>query len=247
MLWLICLSQSGHTAGIKLRTKNGAQRTTNVKKTTPRTFVAFCSSLMILPCRELFREATLLVLEWWLRIGPEYLCGHGEDELLLCLELMLAAPLWARMVAARRIGPPLVVNSAVLVFPVELKRGIIVSQDLIAGAVIRFNRIMARFFHIWSKKRCCYEFLLIRLAALLQSKQRTIVLEDFTIRCVEHDSNLHLFTGKLTPRRFFMFQSYKFQRRKRICEIFKRMTRFWFFAFQSDYMLARWVIIRIDG
>lgn len=36
------------------------------------------------------------------------------------------------------------------------------------------------------RKKYCYEFLLIRLVALLESKQRTAALEDFTIRCGEH-------------------------------------------------------------
>lgn len=64
----IPLSHSGHNAGTILRRKNGAHRTTNVKNTTPKTLVAFCSKRSILPWREEFLEITLDVLEW---------CGLG--------------------------------------------------------------------------------------------------------------------------------------------------------------------------
>lgn len=64
----MCLSHSPHTTGSRLSTKNGAHRITKVKKTTPRTLVAFCSSLMIRPCLEEFLDITLEFLLWWLRM-----------------------------------------------------------------------------------------------------------------------------------------------------------------------------------
>ena len=52
-------SQSGHTVGSRFSTKNGAHNITNVKNTTPSTFVAFCSNLIIRPWRDELREITL--------------------------------------------------------------------------------------------------------------------------------------------------------------------------------------------
>lgn len=59
----IFLSHSGQTDGTRLRTKKGAHKMTKVKNTTPNTFVAFCSSRMILPCLEEVLDKTLELRE----------------------------------------------------------------------------------------------------------------------------------------------------------------------------------------
>lgn len=82
---------------------------------------------MILPWRELLREITLLVREWWLRTpGPECrpLSRLGDDGLPgFSVRLAPVAPLCARTVAARRNGIDLVpADSKVLVLPVNEKK-----------------------------------------------------------------------------------------------------------------------------
>lgn len=74
-------SQSLHTVGTKFNTKNGAHNMTNVKNTTPSTFVAFCSRRMMRPWREEFREMTLELREWCDRTVPQRV-KHGVDLLV---------------------------------------------------------------------------------------------------------------------------------------------------------------------
>ena len=56
--------------------------------------------------------------------------------MLLCLELMLAAPLWARIVAARRIGAGLDVSRVVLVLPAEYR-----FLEIVRFEIVRLGRL----------------------------------------------------------------------------------------------------------
>lgn len=85
----IFCSQSPHTVGTKFSTKNGAHSMTNVKNTTPSTFVAFCSSRMIRPCRDEFRDITLEFREWCDRTVPHRV-KHGVDLLVFARPLTLS-------------------------------------------------------------------------------------------------------------------------------------------------------------
>lgn len=80
---LMYSSHLGQTFGSRFNTKNGAQRMTNVKKTTPSTFVAFCSNRMIRPCRDEFRDITLELREWWERSVVDLWRLQGDEGILL--------------------------------------------------------------------------------------------------------------------------------------------------------------------
>lgn len=58
---------------------------TKVKKTTPSTLVAFCSSRMIRPWRDEFRDITLELREWCDRTVPHRLNRHGVDLFVFVL------------------------------------------------------------------------------------------------------------------------------------------------------------------
>lgn len=78
---------------------------TNVKNTTPNTLVAFCSSRMMRPCRDEFRDITLELREWWDRMVVVRCNRHGDDGALLALGMSpLIILLWLRNVAERRNG-----------------------------------------------------------------------------------------------------------------------------------------------
>lgn len=99
---------------------------------TPRTFVAFCSNLIIRPCLEEFREITLEFREWCERIVA-FLCSmHGDDvifwEFMFLISLEFMVLLWCRSVTERRSGDELanddllgVCNKDVLAFPPTLE------------------------------------------------------------------------------------------------------------------------------
>lgn len=119
ILWSIFFSQSGQKAGSKFNTKNGAQSMTKVKNTTPKTLVAFCSSLIMRPCLQLLRDTTLLVREWW---PPRGALGLGLN------------PLCALNVAARRNPDDLVmpwtkVVSVIIRITINIFRVIVGSYD----------------------------------------------------------------------------------------------------------------------
>lgn len=114
--WLIFDSQSGQTVGSKFSTKKGDHKMTNVKKTIPRTFVAFCSSRIILPCRAELRDMTLEFLEWCDLIVVERCKMHGDDVFFfdssasissLFVIFLLDIELSFRSVAERRNGEDL--------------------------------------------------------------------------------------------------------------------------------------------
>lgn len=88
--WLIFCSQSPQTVGNRFNTKNGAHNITNVKKTTPSTLVAFCSSRIIRPCRDEFLDITLELREWWDRTVPQRVNKHGVDLLVFVLLITLS-------------------------------------------------------------------------------------------------------------------------------------------------------------
>lgn len=67
------------------RMKNGAHNTTNVKNTTPNTFVAFCSNRRIRPCLDEFLDMTLEFLEWCV-LGVR--CGLTPTGCLALIDLL---------------------------------------------------------------------------------------------------------------------------------------------------------------
>lgn len=127
-------SQSPQKLGTKFKTKNGVHKITNVKNTTPNTFVAFCSSRMMRPCRDEFRDMTLEFREWWDRIVAPRVIKHGADLFVAFGSPPLALPptftplmrLWLRSVADRRNGDAIVgtllgVSSNVVLWPPKLE------------------------------------------------------------------------------------------------------------------------------
>lgn len=85
----ICLSHESQIAGIRLSTKNGAHKMTNVKNTTPSTLVAFCSSLMIRPCLVVLRIMTLELRPYGLLLDPDslVLAATAAIRVLAALEI----------------------------------------------------------------------------------------------------------------------------------------------------------------
>lgn len=104
---------------------------TNVKKTTPNTFVAFCSSRMMRPWRDEFRDMTLEFREWCERMVAPRVIRHGVDlfatvESAVPLAFMPLMRLWLRSVAERRSGDAIVgtlfgVSNNVVLCPPKLE------------------------------------------------------------------------------------------------------------------------------
>lgn len=104
---------------------------TNVKKTTPNTFVAFCSSRMMRPWRDEFRDMTLEFREWCERMVAPRVIRHGIDLFVAAgsavpLAFMPLMRLWLRSVAERRSGDAIVgtlfgVSNNVVLCPPKLE------------------------------------------------------------------------------------------------------------------------------
>lgn len=222
-------SQSGHKAGTRFSTKNGAHKITNVKNTTPRTFVAFCSSRMILPCRELLREITLLLREWWLRTWPpEYLSRFGDDGLLwFKVTFVPIAPLCARIVAARRNGVALaLVDSRILVLPAKDSKGWFTKMDELAGK--RIAAVAAN----WKSLRECWGFQMLKvfesiremLGRSIQTCENLRVRFSFNsyAKILNVKLNNLKFVNFLRESKIYMIQSSKFWR---FCDL-KTLSKF---------------------
>lgn len=124
---------------------------TKVKKTTPRTLVAFCSSRMILPCREEFREMTLEFREWWERMVAVRCMRHGEEvSLWLDLDIMWSFLNWRLL--SNRLVPAPVFNRTVADRRSPVCAGDSVSDPGFSGGLL------------WSKEHVTVDFFtLIRL------------------------------------------------------------------------------------